>query len=221
MSDTLLSQLHEFLRPAGADYAVCGGHAIDLFIGRQTRPHKDLDAAVYWEDRDAVIRFMFGQGWVVFEPCGGGVIHHIADIASQKKVKRNLFCLKSMETEWCLSIKPLGGGMYQAEDRAFIQTELDFIEFLFNRRENNRFFYARSHDVSRAMDKALLYSGEIPYLAPEIALLYKSTALENPDYRHDFDISLPLLDDERKAWLRGALKTMNPDGHGWLKRMEG
>lgn len=39
----LLFLLNDYLRNIEVDYAICGGGAIDLFIGQKTRSHKDLD----------------------------------------------------------------------------------------------------------------------------------------------------------------------------------
>jgi hypothetical protein len=41
----------------------------------------------------------------------------------------------------------------------------------------------------------------VSILAPELVLLYKSTAPNNPDYRHDFDIVIDKLDEEPYKWF--------------------
>ena len=58
----LIMQLNAFMQNMGVDYAICGGHAIDLFLGEKTRPHKDLDVAVYWSDRDKIVQHMLNEG---------------------------------------------------------------------------------------------------------------------------------------------------------------
>ncbi|HEY8173085.1 MAG TPA: amino acid transporter, partial [Dehalococcoidia bacterium] len=58
----------------------------------------------------------------------------------------------------------------------------------------------------------------IPYLAPEVALLYKSS---NADYRSnqpDFDVALPLLNAAARSWLAGALDVVSPQ-HPWRVRL--
>jgi hypothetical protein len=54
----------------------------------------------------------------------------------------------------------------------------------------------------------------IPYLAPEIQLLYKAKG-RRPKDEADFMHTLPALDRERRHWLRGALATAHPH-HPWL-----
>ncbi|MFD2613169.1 nucleotidyltransferase domain-containing protein [Paenibacillus gansuensis] len=44
----------------------CGGAAIDLFVGRKTRIHKDLDIAVFWEDRNLIVEMMLNSGCECF-----------------------------------------------------------------------------------------------------------------------------------------------------------
>lgn len=43
----IIHQAHDLLKTQPFDYAICGGFAIDLFLGETTRPHGDLDMLVY------------------------------------------------------------------------------------------------------------------------------------------------------------------------------
>ena len=54
----------------------------------------------------------------------------------------------------------------------------------------------------------------LPYLAPEIVLLFKAKHLEARD-RIDFDNALPALSSDARRWLRDALEKTHP-GHEWL-----
>jgi hypothetical protein len=56
--------------------------------------------------------------------------------------------------------------------------------------------------------------GGVPYLAPEIALLFKAKHARPKDV-HDFTGVLPLLDPAARAWLSSALERVHP-GHAWL-----
>jgi hypothetical protein len=57
----------------------------------------------------------------------------------------------------------------------------------------------------------------IPYLAPEIQLLYKAKGLRPKD-EADFTRTLPALDEEHRRWLRDALVKVHPH-HPWLNRL--
>jgi hypothetical protein len=59
----------------------------------------------------------------------------------------------------------------------------------------------------------------IPYLVPEIVLLFKAKTPREKD-ESDFARLLPLLDSARRKWLAAALQTAHP-GHRWLPLLAG
>lgn len=212
----LLDQMNRYIAGIGVDHAICGGSAIDLFVGHKTRPHKDLDVAVYWDDRDAIVRYMLDQGWDVYEPCGGEVLHKTCDVRGQRRVKSNIWCVRPGNPHY--RFVEQGQGMYTVHFDDSEQSELDFIELLFNHRKDGFFLYARDQEIKLALNRAVLWHGDIPCLAPELVLLYKSTAVSNPDYQVDFDNAAPKMDQEQMAWLEQSLTHMYPDGHRWLEQ---
>ena len=54
----------------------------------------------------------------------------------------------------------------------------------------------------------------IPYIRPEIALLFMAKGVRAKD-EADFTAALPLLGDEQRRWLVDALVLVHP-GHRWL-----
>jgi hypothetical protein len=100
------------------------------------------------------------------------------------------------------------------------QDKLTFIEFLFNNKDNDRFLYARNHDVSLPLSQAILTRSGIKYLVPEMVLLYKSTDIEREGYQLDFDMAICTMSTEQMNWLKNALEVMNPNGHKWLCDIE-
>jgi hypothetical protein len=54
----------------------------------------------------------------------------------------------------------------------------------------------------------------IPYVSPEIALLYKANAPEIERNAADFAVTVPLLVE----WLRHAIEKLYA-GHPWLERL--
>jgi hypothetical protein len=76
------------------------------------------------------------------------------------------------------------------------------------------------------MDKAILFESDIPYLAPEVVLFFKSETYLEPYYQEksaiDFYVLAPLLSQESKFWLIDAIERANSCGHSWadvLKRV--
>ena len=96
------------------------------------------------------------------------------------------------------------------------QTELDYIEFLFNDKTREAFEYARNREITLGLDRAVLNAGGIPYLAPELCLLYKSTDIEREGYQQDFELAYRAMDPLQREWLRKALRQAFPEGHPWL-----
>ena len=212
----LILDANALLKQGGFEYQFCAGQAIDLYLGRETRVHGDIDICTYWPDRDRIIRYMQSQGFEVYEMLGGGRAHRITDPSVQMYEKRNIFCFK----DGCPLVKtyPL-----DENDCCWIeffhigQTELNFIEFLFNDRSETHFEYARDREIKRDIDRAFLECGGVPYLAPEICLLYKSTDIDREGYQQDFDLTYAVLGGEQKQWLQRALTRLYPDGHKWIK----
>jgi hypothetical protein len=54
----------------------------------------------------------------------------------------------------------------------------------------------------------------VPYLVPEVCLLFKAKAVRDKD-RADFDATLPRLSPAQRRWLHDALVTVHP-GHEWI-----
>lgn len=219
MINCLLDEAVDLLKRQSWEWAVCGGLGIDLFLGYESRRHGDIDILVYWKDRDDIIRSMWEEGYQVYEMLGGGRVHHITDIQDQKYEKRNIFAM----LEDCGIVHLTPTGEKDIYDNSFSHEglgKLDFIEFLFNDRDEDWFYYARNKAVKRELSQAILHreaqGATIPYLAPELLCLYKSTDTEREGYGQDFELAYARMNQEQREWLQEALRTMNPDGHKWI-----
>ncbi len=210
----IIHQAHDLLKAHPFDYAICGGYAIDLFLGETSRPHGDLDMLVYWPQRDTVIQCMNDLGYAVYEMLGDGKAHHITDIADQRKWKRNIICVKGD----CdlVSLTPTEEPDVVRIAFRHGTPSLQMLEFLFNDKTDTEFLYARDHRVRRNLADALLSRDGIPYLAPELCLLYKSTDTARESNQHDFRTAFPRMHPEQQAWLQNALRTLYPQGYPWL-----
>lgn len=210
----LIRQANELLRNQGFEYAFCGGWAIDLFIGKETRKHGDIDIFAYWTERDTIIEYMQSLGFQVYEMLGGGKAHYITDIHDQIKSKRNIFCF-TQDCELVHLSETAERGIYSVDFKHIGQTKLNFMEFLFNKKEERDLLYARSHDVRLALSDAFLVRDGLPYLAPEMCLLYKSTDIDREGYQSDFDNAMLHMNQRQIHWLEDALAMLYPEGHRW------
>ena len=219
--NTLISQTKELLQEANFDWAFCGGWAIDLFCGEQTRKHSDIDICAFAENRDDVIKFMDRPNWTLYDYCGGGIVHLNAGHHEEKYAGKSLCCVK--DGNRFFHFIPLGDGMFRQEYRQADQTELDYIDFMFNKRSEVNFLCVWSDatpTIERTLDNAILYSEGIPYIAPEIAMLYDSREHEHDDSEHDFVIATARMNNEQKAWLTNSLHLRYPHGHPWIDRLK-
>jgi aminoglycoside-2''-adenylyltransferase len=58
-----LGQTHELLTGRGIDYWLFGGWAVDFHVGAITRPHDDIDVAVWLEDHERIAELLARVGW--------------------------------------------------------------------------------------------------------------------------------------------------------------
>jgi hypothetical protein len=58
-----LGRLHDLFEQQGIDYWVFGGWAVDLHAGRLTRPHADIDVAVFLSDLGRIDELLSQAGW--------------------------------------------------------------------------------------------------------------------------------------------------------------
>ena len=211
--DQIITAAGEFLKYLQVPWAICGGYALDLFLDRTTRVHGDIDICVFEEDRDKLLQYMLQQNWQVYEFRGQGKVRPLSHTTSSDS-GRNLMCLK----DDCELVK-----FYPSEEEGLLYHQffhtgikrLNYLEFLFNRTNGYCFVFDEEKGIRRELSKAILQNGAIPYLAPEIALLYKATQTDKEEYRQDFQETFPCMDDEQREWFLESLRVLSPDGHPW------
>ncbi len=97
-----------------------------------------------------------------------------------------------------------------------------FIDFLWGDIESDVWRYRRNPSVIRGIDRMALQTADgIPFLAPELVLLFKSknTSGKNRSKdQADFETVRPFLEPERQAWLRWALLLSDP-AHPWIAEL--
>ena len=173
---------------AGFDrpWFVAGGWAIDLYLGRVTRLHGDVDVGLLRVDQDALRLYL--SGWE-FKKVEAG--HHEA----------------WEEGEWLEA--PVHELHARGEDGDPRQ-----IEFLLNESSGDVWVFRRNHAITRPLREVrLLTPSGTPFLAPEMVLLYKAkntTATDELDFRN----VRASLGEKARNWLRDALEVCHP-GHPW------
>lgn len=185
--DAALSLMHGFQLP----WCVAGGWALDLFLGHPTRPHADVEIAIFRDDQGAIKAHL--AGWQFFKMVGG---------------KRRY---------WTNDEPPLALPVHEihAESAGHPPRGL---EVLLNERKGKHWVFRRKKSVRRRMEHVIVKTAHgVPILAPEIVLLYKAKDPREKD-EADFEAARGALGGERREWLRLALEDAHPE-HAWLKQL--
>lgn len=179
-------------------WCVCGGWSIDLFLGRETREHSDVEILVYRRDQADLWQHFHDLSWPLVK---------IIPVLEPPDAEPDI--TPWLKDEWL--------ALPAHQLRSYPREDMPEFDLMFNEGDDNHWIYRRSAEVKRARSQAERRTPDgIPYLAPEVALLYKAHRRRDKDIP-DFDRAHPLLDDEQHAWLIHALEIMYPDtGNPWL-----
>ena len=179
-----------WLAEARCDWWIAGGRAIDLHLGARTREHGDLDVGCFREDWPAMREALVG--WHCCS-AGNGVLTPIAEGDAPLAAANQVWCHPVNDARWHL-------------------------ELTFDERENDEWIYRRDARIRLPRSRLVHRSDDgIPYLRPEIQLLYKAKATRPKDDA-DFLRALPRLGEDERTWLARALDTCHP-GHAWRERL--
>jgi hypothetical protein len=191
MSFAEVEKVGALLRGLRCEWYVCGGWAIDLFLGRVTREHKDVDVSIARRGQSEVRDYMLRRGWRLEKAFNGEL--------SPWRDGETL--APTVHTVWCRSD----------------EHDPDFVELLFDEIDDERFSFRRDPAVTLARGRISFKSSSgLPVLAPEIVLLYKASRPE--EYAADFDNAAGSLDEEARAWLRAALDRVRAR-HPWAEEL--
>lgn len=167
-------------------WCVAAGWALDLFRGEQTREHGDIEIAIPAGDF-AEIRARFPGH--AFDAVGSGRIW--ADATPEQ--------LAGTRQTW---LRDPGTGDYLLD---VFREPHDGGTWICRRDPAIRFPYA---------DIIHFTPGGVPYLAPELVLLFKAKHLRPKD-QADFDTTVAHLSAGQRVTLAGLLNRIHP-GHRWL-----
>lgn len=179
-------QAAERLAGVGIDWCVVGGWAIDLWLGRETRPHDDLEIAILRDDfatlRDHLSGFRL-------HGVGDGEVRALASDALPAVDKHQNWVLDPVANEWRMDI------MLEPGDA---QT----------------WVFRRDASIVAPRNRMIGQRDGVRFLNPEGALLYKAKAARPKDAA-DFTACLPHLDAAARSWLCESLARVHPE-HPWI-----
>lgn len=172
------------LQGASFRWWISGGHALELHMGDQWREHDDFDVGICRAETAMVHAGLVG--WDLWLAAAGELSPWNGRPLNLGKHENNVWARRSAQEKWA--------------------TDLTV-----NECTEEKWIYRRDPSVTRDWDAAVLKTASgIPYLAPELQLLFKSKHPRAKDH-FDADRVIPAMGDERRSWLSVRL---NPD-HPW------
>lgn len=168
----------------GARWYVVAGWALDLFRGGQTRSHEDIEIGVPSSEFPK-IRAALAD--FEFDVVGSG--------------ERLPLNQESMEAHFQTWVRDAATGIYH-------------LDVFRDPHEGDTWICRRDHSIRMPFDDLVRHTpGGIPYMSPEVVLLFKAKHDRDKD-RADLQGVLPLLDPSQVSWLRLNLEQVHP-GHTW------
>lgn len=171
------------LEGASFKWWICGGHALELHLGDQWREHHDLDVGICRAETAKVYARL--AGWDLWLAAAGELSSWNGRPLTLAQHENNVWARRSAQEKWAMDLTV-------------------------NECTEKRWIYRREPSVTRDWDAAVLETASgIPYLAPELQLLYKS---KHPRTRDHSDAShvIPAIGEERRAWLSVRLNPHHP-----------
>jgi Aminoglycoside-2''-adenylyltransferase len=182
-----------------APFCFSGGWAIDLHLGRVTRAHHDIDVLVMRRDHLALHKALKQFSLKKIIPHPDGMPPNLGTI-----------------TEWHLGER-LELPVHQINAYRAGESEPAF-QVMLNESNDGEWVFRRNPAITMPIARMGFYPlWGLPYLAPEIVLLFKAKHLEARD-RIDFKNALPVLSIDARRWLRDAIERTHP-GHEWINAL--
>lgn len=186
-----ITEVRDRFIPFDVDWWIAGGHAIDLFLGWQTRPHADLDVEMFRQDRD-----------ILFDVFDGWDLHFVSE--SQ---------LHRWERGQPIDDAVFGVWGRPAQDAPWS------VEVMLADGDHDTWRFRRDNEISRRRAQLTHSTPDgVPYCAPEVQLLFKAKKRRQKD---DVDMirCLHRMERSQRQWLVAALRRLEPT-HPWLDLLD-
>ncbi|AJD89624.1 hypothetical protein JMA_03070 [Jeotgalibacillus malaysiensis] len=186
-----LSEVQALFHGAPVQWWIAGGWALDLYLERQTREHSDIDVVILREDHLKLQDYL-QHGWELFKAIKGEIIPWKYGESLTSQID-NIWVKKKGSGSWALQVMIMDT-------------------------ENLQWVYKRNDQIRKAVnDIGLKSESGIPYLKPEIQLLYKggSSRIREKDLTDLFHV-LPEMAPASRCWLQAALLLQFSEGHSWV-----
>ena len=183
-------QVVDLLRGVEVPWSIAGGWALDLHLGRPTRAHRDIEIAVFRSDVEKLCAHL--RKWE----------HYVAS--------------EGTFARWTSAKLPASAHELWSREKG---RDAWMLEILVEECDGDRWVYRRDPSIGAlAKDIARTTASGIPYIRPDIQLLYKSKGARPVD-ESDLIAMLPSLDVAQRATLAAWIGKAEPK-HRWLERLK-
>lgn len=181
-----VTEVNHLFAESPIPWGIAGGWALDMYLGRKTREHSDIDIVIFREHQQVVYQLLNGD-WDLYKAKNGEL--SLWQEGEYLDAVNDIWVRRDAQSPWAFQIMLMES-------------------------EQEQWIYRREKSIK--LPKAEIFSADgsgVPYLKPEIQLLYKagSSQIREKDSR-DFQAVLPSLSSKEKAWLEKALKRQFPSG---------
>lgn len=178
------NQIDELMAGFNKDWFFAGGWAIDLFLGKETRDHQDVEIGIYRKDQVELKRYL--STWD-FRKVVHGEFLTWSDEYLELPVHE-------------IHARSAGGDL----------------EVLLNETDGASWIFRRDRRITYPLETFIRFTeAGLPYLTPEIVLLYKAKNTREKDHKDLMSVK-DSLGLEQQQWLKRAISIHEPT-HEWLQ----
>jgi hypothetical protein len=195
-------------------WCLCGGWAVDAWVGQQTREHGDVDIAVFQDER-LVLHEHLADWQVIPHDRDWG-----PDVGNEDWDGRALVLPAHFHARPPEASGPIPQGILKVEQGFWLDIQM-------NERSGDDWIVDEDARLAVSVSRSIKQSGwDVPTLVPELLLFYKAGELQrslgqgrsHPSADHDFEALAPMLEREQRAWLREATALVHP-AHPWVTQL--
>ncbi|WP_158702450.1 nucleotidyltransferase domain-containing protein [Kitasatospora sp. MMS16-BH015] len=189
--DPALRQVGELFEGYAGSWWVAGGWAVDLNLGRVTRAHGDVDVQVLARELELFV---------------GHSGAYELQLADRLTGERRAWAYPEPVEPGRETLLLVGGPVA--------------LEVMVARSDGDEWVFHRGHRTRLPLGRLTRRTADgLPYLAPEVVLLFKARGTRPKD-EEDFRALAPLLGPEQRSWLAERLTPPGTGPHPWREALE-
>lgn len=182
------STIGAFMAGFDRPWWIIGGWSIEAFTG-VPRSHEDMDISILSSDADA-FRQHLGDRWTPWN-VDDGWFRPFDDRFTEVRPDSQLWVRRNAHSPWVLDVP-------------------------FTSDTDGRWTNKRNLGHTEDLDDVTWIAPDgLRYARPEVTLMFKAAQVREKD-RRDAEVTLPLLDDDARTWLRCAVSRIDAD-HAWAR----